>query len=78
MVQKAINGAIPAANLDIDGVIGSKTIEAMNKATPEQLRAINNTIADQREAFYRQLVQDDPTQARFLKGWLNRAGEFRQ
>lgn len=77
-VQKAINGAIPGANLQVDGVVGSKTIDALNKATPEQLKAINNAIVREREAHYRQQVQQNPKQERFLKGWLKRSGEFRQ
>ncbi|ARJ68234.1 hypothetical protein WV31_18020 [Magnetospirillum sp. ME-1] len=78
MVQNAINSTIPGANLETDGVIGDKTIAALNNATPEQLKAINNAIVDQREAYYRRLVQQDPSQARFLNGWLNRARGFRQ
>lgn len=77
MVQKAINNAIPGSNLTVDGVVGSKTIEALNKATPDQLKIINNTVADEREAFYRRLVDADPSQGRFLNGWVKHAKEFR-
>ena len=78
MIQKAVNAVIPDAKLEVDGVVGDKTISAINKATPEQLKAINNAIANEREAYYRFLVERDPRQARFLNGWLKRAGEFRQ
>lgn len=78
MVQKAVNAVIPDAKLKVDGVVGDKTIAAINKATPEQVKAINNAIANEREAYYRHLVDNDPSQARFLNGWLKRASTFRQ
>lgn len=65
---------IPDAKLEVDGVVGDKTISAINKATPEQLKAIANEL----EAYYRRLVEKDPSQARFLNGWLKRTDEFRQ
>lgn len=78
MVQKAVNAVIPDAKLNVDGVVGDKTISTINTATPEQLKAINNAIASEREAFLRRLVENDPSQARFLNGWIKRTGKFRQ
>ena len=33
---------------------------------------------DLREAQYRRIVQEDPSQAKFLRGWLNRLGKFKE
>ena len=53
------------AGVTADGVIGPKTIEAINSKQPSSL--ISDFCA-KREAFYRTL----PTFATFGKGWMNR------
>lgn len=58
---------------DVDGVIGTKTITAVNDSYPQQLF---NTLKENREAFYRAIVARDPTQEKFLKGWLIRNNSF--
>lgn len=58
-----ISGALP------DGVIGPKTIEAINKMNEKSF--IDNFVIES-EKFYRSLVARKPSQAVFLNGWLNR------
>ena len=53
-----------------DGVIGPRTVAALN-SVDENLFASNYTLA--KIARYRDIVRRDPTQLRFLMGWLNRS-----
>ena len=52
-----------------DGVVGPKTIAALNSTNHE---AFFNEIKREREAFFRRIVAAKPTQKKFLKGWLRR------
>lgn len=56
-------------NLTVDGKIGNKTIEALNKVNPDEFLKIYHEL--QRD-FYHSVVAARPTQRAFLKGWLNR------
>ena len=62
--------------VEVDGNLGSKTLGALNRATPEQLRKINNGLAAKREQFYRKRVARKPTQKDYLRGWVDRARSF--
>lgn len=52
-----------------DGVVGPKTLAALN-GSPASV--VFNRIKFAREAYYRKLAAQSPTQAANLKGWLNR------
>lgn len=52
-----------------DGIVGPATLAAVNNADPLKLF---NAIKAEREAFLYRIVERDPSQKRFLKGWLNR------
>jgi lysozyme family protein len=56
-----------------DGIVGPKTLAALNAQDP---RAFFGKIKVEREAFFRRIVQNDPSQNRFLKGWLNRLNDL--
>ena len=58
-----------------DGVIGPKTMAAINDANPKDLIA---KFSDARADFYQGIVTRKPDQARFIKGWLNRVEESRK
>jgi len=62
-----------AAGVTADGAIGPKTLAAVNAADP---RKLHDSVLSQRESFYRRLASEDPSQQRFLSGWLNRCREF--
>ena len=57
-----------------DGVVGEKTIEALNKA--DQYKFFN-IIWNERKKFFENIVKRDPSQKKFLKGWLNRLNDFK-
>lgn len=55
--------------LTVDGIVGPKTLAAVNSS---DALVLFNTIKTEREAFLWRIVERDPTQKRFIKGWLNR------
>lgn len=57
-----------------DGKIGPKTIQAINEAPQEELF---NKLKARREKYYRGIVANNPSQEKFLKGWLNRNNSFK-
>lgn len=63
-----------ALGVTADGIVGPITI-AKAKASNEM--QVLNSICDQRENFYRSIVRNNPSQARFLTGWLRRITEMR-
>lgn len=52
-----------------DGVIGSGTLGLVAKADPQ--KTLDN-FADQKQRFYNGLATNNPSQQKFLKGWLAR------
>lgn len=57
-----------------DGVLGVETLQAVTENDPTKL--LNRLIDDRIKMFCR-IVQKNPSQARFISGWVNRALEFR-
>lgn len=57
-----------------DGQIGPKTAKAA--AAMNELD-VCRLICDRRERFYKSIVQNKPSQAKFLNGWLRRITEIR-
>ena len=66
--QMALN-RIAGANLDIDGIIGRKTLEVLNATDPEKFLEVYHNL---QRIYYRSKVEADRTQEKFLTGWLNR------
>ncbi|MGE4221615.1 MAG: glycoside hydrolase family 108 protein [Alphaproteobacteria bacterium] len=64
--------------LSVDGVIGPRTRTAAATAMRRMGPYLVNALVDERIGWYRGLVERDPTQRRFLAGWIARAQEFRQ
>jgi lysozyme family protein len=64
-VGEAIKILQRAAGVKDDGIIGPLTIQAARYISL-------NAYAEQRINYYAGIVIKDPSQARFLKGWLNR------
>lgn len=52
-----------------DGIVGPKTLAALNSQKPE---AFFNIIKNRREQFFNTIVKNNPSQKVFLKGWLRR------
>lgn len=60
-----------------DGVVGPKTIKALNKAIEEDAQGLFDKIFAAREKFLNDIVKNNPSQKRFLKGWKNRLNDFK-
>ena len=74
LTQEELNKA--GLPVEVDGTLGSKTLDALNRATPEQLRRINNAVAATREQYYRMRAEKVPKNRDYLRGWLTRARSF--
>jgi len=57
-----------------DGIVGPKTIYALNTANQASLF---QDISEARETFYNGLVIETPSQVKYIKGWLNRLNDFK-
>ena len=61
-------------NVPIDGIVGSKTIAAINSRDPKELF---DAIKAERIAFIDRICQSRPANIKFKKGWLNRINDFK-
>lgn len=61
-------------NVTADGVVGPKTIEALNNYNQKDIHFL---IKQDRIIFINGIVQRDKSQMRFYKGWMNRINSFK-
>lgn len=65
--------------LVVDGISGPATLQAVNAASAMLVNGeLNSFYADSRIIRYRNIVRIRPDNARFLKGWINRAEALRK
>lgn len=74
-VGRAIRLLQMSLGVGVDGVIGPETREALSRA---DAYPVADRYTDLREARLRGIVERDPTQERFLRGWLNRLNDLRR
>ncbi len=74
-IQKMLNSKY-GAGVSEDGGLGPSTIKAINKVQDQD--QLLQDIADIRRKYYRMLVDNDSSQAVFLKGWLDRVNDCLQ
>lgn len=55
-----------------DGVLGPKTMAAVASANPAQ---VLERFTEAKQAFYRGIVKREPSQQRFINGWLARVDQ---
>lgn len=60
---------------DPDGDVGPETMKILSSVDEH---VTIDKICDMRTAFYRELASSDPSQGRFLNGWLRRINELRE
>lgn len=72
-----VNGIkIPQRLLGVpaDGIVGNVTINALNDTNQ---RALYNKVWETRKQFYHNIVAKNPSQSKWLKGWLNRLNDLK-
>lgn len=72
--SRAIKKVQEILGLTVDGVIGTKTITAINSTEP---KILFTKLKESREKFFYAIVANNPSQKVFLKGWLNRNNSFK-
>jgi lysozyme family protein len=75
MAQRVVNMA-GIAQIEEDGVLGPGRIAAINKAQQTMGPYYQNALVEERIKFYQRIVDSDPRESVFLKGWLARANSF--
>jgi lysozyme family protein len=68
LIQRALRSA--GQSVVEDGIIGPTTLVAINKSDPTDLLA---ALKSETAGFYRLIAQANPSQQRFIEGWLRRA-----
>lgn len=71
IVQRALNSL--GADIDEDGKIGNNTLNALNDFKTGDIR---QAITQERIKWYEDIVKNDPSQAKFLHNWRNRASNM--
>lgn len=71
-VKKAAQKIQQILKLTADGEIGPKSIAAINSTNPEWLL---KEYKESRRQFFLAIVENNPSQARFINGWMKRVEE---
>ena len=71
MLQSSVNECI-GSDLKVDGVIGPRTINAVNSIDPNDM--LLDIYIKMRMDYYIEIGRENPSQRRFLDGWINRIG----
>lgn len=71
--KRAIVALQRAVGADPDGVIGAETMQKLDEADSEQ---VYKDVLRARLLLYANIVISDQSQLVFLRGWMNRVGEF--
>ena len=60
-----------------DGIVGPKTITKLNELIDSDAESLFYKIYAAREKFLDDIVKNNPSQKKFLKGWKNRLADFK-
>lgn len=71
--QLAIRKLQEILGVSADGVLGPETLSALATVHPED---VNSALVASRVRMIGKIVSKDPSQLKFLSGWLSRAVEF--
>ena len=71
--QRMLRDKFGKKNIVVDGSVGRQTVDYSN-SIPESKLVAQAIIS--RKATFNKIVKSDPTQARFINGWINRLNDF--
>ncbi len=74
-LQEVCNAA-GFGRLSVDGLLGPATRRQAHAASAAMGPWLLAALAEERRMFYRLIVDRDPSQRVFFKGWMNRLAEF--
>ena len=60
--------------IEPDGIVGNQTLTAINLVNQKKLF---NELFEARKKFFNDIVKNNPSQKRFINGWLNRLNDFK-
>lgn len=75
-VTRAVRWLQAAVGVRDDGELGPISEAALRALGPSESDAVYRAFLRSRIRFYGRLISDDPTQAVFAAGWLNRVADF--
>lgn len=75
LAQRGFNACDCGESLEVDGVLGPLTIDALSSHNTQRVR---QSILDSRVDFYWAIVNKRPSQKVFIRGWLNRVNDLRE
>ena len=61
-----------------DGIIGPKSVAAINAKIGEDYRPFLSALTDERIDYYKGIVKHHPAKKKFLNGWINRANACKE
>jgi len=74
-LQQAFNDFAPGKTITVDGIIGDKTIAAVNQADPVSIYSNYQTL---RKLKYGAIVAKNPSQHQFYSSWMSRLKPYNQ
>ena len=72
--KQAVRDTQICFSLVADGIVGPKTLAALNGSSAS---TIFNRLKYAREAAYKKIVKNRPSQQKFLSGWINRTNDIK-
>ncbi|MBA56327.1 MAG: hypothetical protein CMK89_17905 [Pseudomonadales bacterium] len=76
-LQNVCNEAGYRPMLSVDGAVGPNTRRAAEWALQHMGTVLLEALIEERRNFYLMIVEANPSQKVFLKGWMNRVNEFK-
>lgn len=76
IVQRSLN--FLGEGLSEDGIMGPRTIDALNRWTEKDCRAVFKCLNGFQFIYYVRIIENDPRQKVFARGWMKRIQDYRE